>query len=297
MAVTPGGSPYVESSDLVANYPATSLAVANKIDTKSNIASPTFTGTLTVTPNASANFSSSANVNIFIEQATATTNSPTIIQRKARGALGSQALVNSGDNLGVIFFQGHDGTTYQTSSVIIGAVDGAPGTNDMPGRLSFFTSLDGTVSPTERMRINNAGLITGTGQSLGAWTAYTPTLGGTGWAIGNGTSYGAFCQIGKTVFYKIRIDFSTTSTFGGSNLTISRPINAGSEWAVPTVGNGQAVDVSLSQQHTLTIMSGAANNVFVPFRDGNPGVGLTSTTPFTWATGDQIGFSGSYEIV
>lgn len=36
MAVTPGGSPYVESSDLVANYPAVSLAVAQKIDTKLN---------------------------------------------------------------------------------------------------------------------------------------------------------------------------------------------------------------------------------------------------------------------
>jgi hypothetical protein len=34
MAVTAGGTPYVESSDLVASYPATSLALANKVDTK-----------------------------------------------------------------------------------------------------------------------------------------------------------------------------------------------------------------------------------------------------------------------
>jgi hypothetical protein len=32
MALTPGGTPYVESSDLVANYPATSLALAEHID-------------------------------------------------------------------------------------------------------------------------------------------------------------------------------------------------------------------------------------------------------------------------
>ena len=32
MAVTPAGTPYVESSDLVANYPGTSLALANHID-------------------------------------------------------------------------------------------------------------------------------------------------------------------------------------------------------------------------------------------------------------------------
>ena len=33
MAVTAGGTPYVESSDLVANYPGVSLALANHIDT------------------------------------------------------------------------------------------------------------------------------------------------------------------------------------------------------------------------------------------------------------------------
>jgi len=32
MAVTAGGSPYVESSDLVANYPGASLALANRVD-------------------------------------------------------------------------------------------------------------------------------------------------------------------------------------------------------------------------------------------------------------------------
>ena len=32
MATTPAGNPYIESSDLVANYPATSLALANRLD-------------------------------------------------------------------------------------------------------------------------------------------------------------------------------------------------------------------------------------------------------------------------
>ena len=32
MATTSAGNPYVESSDLVANYPATSLALANRLD-------------------------------------------------------------------------------------------------------------------------------------------------------------------------------------------------------------------------------------------------------------------------
>ena len=40
MAVTAGGTPYVESTDLVANYPATSLSLANKVDTKVDYALP-----------------------------------------------------------------------------------------------------------------------------------------------------------------------------------------------------------------------------------------------------------------
>jgi hypothetical protein len=48
MATTAGGTPYVESSDLVANYPAISLDLAEHIDTKANLASPTFTGTVTI---------------------------------------------------------------------------------------------------------------------------------------------------------------------------------------------------------------------------------------------------------
>jgi hypothetical protein len=32
MALTPEGTPYVESTDLVANYPAASLSLANRVD-------------------------------------------------------------------------------------------------------------------------------------------------------------------------------------------------------------------------------------------------------------------------
>lgn len=48
MATTAGGTPYVESSDLVADYPTTSLSLAEHIDTKANLISPTFTGTVTI---------------------------------------------------------------------------------------------------------------------------------------------------------------------------------------------------------------------------------------------------------
>jgi hypothetical protein len=74
-------------------------------------------------------------------------------------ALGGSGIVNSGDSLGAIRFQGADGSALVSSAEIAAAVDGTPGANDMPGRLVFSTTADGASSPTERARITNAGAI------------------------------------------------------------------------------------------------------------------------------------------
>jgi hypothetical protein len=67
-------------------------------------------------------------------------------------------IVQSGDELGIISFNGDDGTDLRTPGATIRAqVDGTPGTNDMPGRLVFSTTADGASSPTERIRIDSAG--------------------------------------------------------------------------------------------------------------------------------------------
>lgn len=89
-----------------------------------------------------------------------TDTTPTILNmHKARGTLASPLIVNDGDNVGQIHFHGFDGTNFILSSLIEGEIDGTPGTNDMPGRIVFHTTADGTTTPLERMRINNAGNI------------------------------------------------------------------------------------------------------------------------------------------
>ena len=90
---------------------------------------------------------------------------------KSRGTTANSAtIVQSGDELGGINFLGADGSTNRgTAASIYAFVDGTPGTNDMPGRLVFSTTADGTNSPTERMRITNSGRV-GIGQSSPATT-------------------------------------------------------------------------------------------------------------------------------
>jgi len=86
-------------------------------------------------------------------------NGPNIDLASTRGASrGSNTVVQSGDTLGNIGFRGADGSDKATTGASISAqVDGTPGSNDMPGRLVFKTTKDGASSPTERMRIDNAG--------------------------------------------------------------------------------------------------------------------------------------------
>jgi hypothetical protein len=79
--------------------------------------------------------------------------------RSKSNTIGTNALVSINDSLGVVRFSGADNTNYIASAEIRGQVDGTPGTNDMPGRLTFYTTADGDNSPTERMRIDSSGNV------------------------------------------------------------------------------------------------------------------------------------------
>ena len=88
---------------------------------------------------------------------------------KTRGtSLGSNTIVQDGDYLGHINFRGADGTDLASgSSRITGAVDGTPGSNQIPGRLMFWTA-DSTGTIYERLRITSGGKIQVTGTRAGA---------------------------------------------------------------------------------------------------------------------------------
>ena len=79
------------------------------------------------------------------------------------GTIGGNALITDGDDLGLISFQGNDGSEFVEGARIAAVVDGTSGANDLPTRLVFSTTADGASSPTERMRIVSGGnLIHGT---------------------------------------------------------------------------------------------------------------------------------------
>jgi hypothetical protein len=80
---------------------------------------------------------------------------------KTRGAA-FETVINN-DNLGILSWQGSNGSALLEGAryykqIVDGVVSGG-GANDLPTRLVFSTTADGAASPTERMRINNAGAV------------------------------------------------------------------------------------------------------------------------------------------
>ena len=130
--------------------------------------------------------------NLALVRNSANTGTASLIFGKSRASGdGGVTVVNSGDTLGSIDFEGADGTDLVRAALIRCEVDGTPGSNDMPGRLVFSTTADGESDPTERMRIDSSGrLLVGT-TTEGAANADNLTVADSGHAgitIRSGTS-------------------------------------------------------------------------------------------------------------
>jgi hypothetical protein len=163
----------------------------------------------------------------FTSNTTSAGDGPHLILARSRGpAIGSNAIVSSasgGDILGLISFQGADGSKFVEGARISAFVDGTPGSADMPGRLVFSVTRAGASSPTEAMQINNdRDVFIGT-------TTINPGIGNTtrgvmirGGAGGNG-NYVAVSRDGGTSLFVNRstsdgtlVDFNQDGTTEGS---------------------------------------------------------------------------------
>lgn len=99
----------------------------------------------------------SNNFDIVMEQFSADAVDAELIFNKSRNAsIGSHTVVQDGDDLGSITWQGSDGTNFENAAQILVEVDGTPGNNDMPGRLSIWTTPDASATLAEAVRVDQA---------------------------------------------------------------------------------------------------------------------------------------------
>ena len=109
-----------------------------------------------------------------------------MLAKQRSGSPGGNTIVTSGDEVGVVRFCASDGSDMAHRVAQISAeVDGTPGSNDMPGRLSFATTADGGTTSSVRMTIKNSGNVgindTNPSEKL--------VVGGNIYATGNITAY------------------------------------------------------------------------------------------------------------
>lgn len=130
----------------------------------------------------------------------------------------------------------------------------------------------------------NAAYALKTDFSTTAWTTYVPITSGL--TIGNGTLSARFKQFGKVVHVLSQFTLGSTSVIG-TDPRIQLPVAELN--AVPSLGLARFVDAS-------------ANAHFIGWwREGYVGVNggpfgqISSTVPFTWAAGDTIFLSITYE--
>lgn len=139
---------------------------------------------------------------------------------------------------------------------------------------------------------------------VGSWkctfqplTAYTPTL--TGITLGSGGSIlGAWSRAGATVTWRAMVTLGS-SGFAVSDTFIGLPLAVASSMALSNVtvlGDALFADVSAGGAGRLrgaAVMGSANTNARIVQSTSFLSI-VNSTSPFTWAAGDQIQVNGTY---
>lgn len=80
--------------------------------------------------------------------------------RAAAGSTNANTIVSSGDDILKITAYGADGAAYSPAAQILMESGGTPGTDDMPGKISFLVSADGGETLTEALNITHTKVAT-----------------------------------------------------------------------------------------------------------------------------------------
>src|SRR5690606_23340806 len=137
---------------------------------------------------------------------------------------------------------------------------------------------------------------------MGEWQSYTPSWvsSGTQPNLGNGTLTGQYTLIGDTCHFHITLTFGSTTSFGTGTHRLTLPQAAHSSFTNtmhkalvfdadgnPTRHEGIGI---IEASNTAVLMAAASADSVTSVRL------MTSTTPFTWATGDFYEVCGFYRI-
>jgi hypothetical protein len=128
---------------------------------------------------------------------------------------------------------------------------------------------------------------------MNAWESWTPTF--TNLTVGNGTTTAKFVRIGRTVHFRLRFVFGSTSAMGTSpNFTL--PVTASSEYVIEfPFGPALYIDAGTKAWEAFCQFNTATTGLVRHSDGAGAYTNTTATAPFTWTTSDYFMVSGSYE--
>ncbi|MGC5019006.1 hypothetical protein [Micromonospora sp. DT47] len=134
---------------------------------------------------------------------------------------------------------------------------------------------------------------------LGAWVAYTPTVSPASgsFVIGNGTLLARYTLLGQAVCFKMKLTFGSTTTIGsGSSYSFGLP-PVTRDTTVDDVFPAILIDSSASTvgYRSSSAFSFTTNDFGIILHEGSTGQFVGPTAPWTWANGDIIRVSGTYQ--
>ena len=201
-------------------------------------------------------------------------------------------------------------------------MDGTPGTNDMPGRLVFSTSPDGTGSPVERMRIPAAGGVqaittisvgnatpaaSGAGITFPATQSastdantlddyeegtWTPTITGSTSAgtATYATRVGRYTKIGNIVQYECYISYSSGTGTGDLRVT-GLPFTSSSSYYAPAACTLENITLTANNYAVPYVQN---SNTYVAMAQNPTGGGARAGIPYDVA--GEIMLQGTYSV-
>lgn len=133
---------------------------------------------------------------------------------------------------------------------------------------------------------------------VGEWKDYTPAwTASTAPSVQNGTLTGRYVIIGDTCHFTIKLTGGSSTTWGTGNYSFSLPVTAAAtadHIGTCFVGDSSVGAAGYSTGIAFTSAGGTAVGGYIGNK--NSAGAVSATNPQTWATGDRIWITGTFEV-
>ena len=141
-----------------------------------------------------------------------------------------------------------------------------------------------------------------TDTTFGQWQAYTPTWTGatTNPSLGDGTLTARYAVFGTVCVYTLGLVAGSSTTFGSGSWSFSLPVNAVNTPGINFFGVAHLRKIATANyERIVQIAPSVSTNTVSLFIDPTPAsnsLNIKSDVPFSWGSGDALGFEITYEI-